>query len=60
MPALIERIQNGDIDPGFIISHRITLDEVPEAYNEFAGKKNGCIKYVMSRKTPSAVIAAAA
>ncbi len=60
MPALLERIQNGDIDPGFIISHRITLDEVPDAYSEFARKKNGCIKYVISPKASSAVIAAAA
>lgn len=60
MPALLERIQSSDIDPGFIISHRITLDEVPDAYAEFARKKNGSIKYVISPKASSAVIAAAA
>jgi threonine dehydrogenase-like Zn-dependent dehydrogenase len=47
MRPLLEHIQQGDIDPSFIITHRLPLDEAPHAYKIFEEKKDGCIKVVM-------------
>jgi threonine dehydrogenase-like Zn-dependent dehydrogenase len=47
MPKLTERIQKGEIDPSFVITHRATLEEGPELYKTFRDKKDGCIKVVM-------------
>ena len=47
MPMLMERIQEGEIDPSFVISHRATLEEGPELYKTFRDKKDGCTKVVM-------------
>jgi len=48
MEPLMKRIQNGEIDPSFIITHRSTrLEDGPELYETFREKKDGCIKVVM-------------
>jgi threonine dehydrogenase-like Zn-dependent dehydrogenase len=47
MPALLERIERGEIDPSFIITHRVTLDDAPEMYRTFREKEDACIKVVM-------------
>jgi threonine dehydrogenase-like Zn-dependent dehydrogenase len=47
MPKLLERIERGEIDPSFVITHRATLEEGPELYKTFRDKKDGCIKVVM-------------
>jgi threonine dehydrogenase-like Zn-dependent dehydrogenase len=47
MPKLMERIEKGEIDPSFVITHRATLEEGPELYKTFRAKKDGCIKVVM-------------
>ncbi len=47
LPALMRRIENGEIDPSFVITHRATLEEGPELYKTFRDKKDGCIKVVM-------------
>jgi threonine dehydrogenase-like Zn-dependent dehydrogenase len=44
---LLERIQNGEIDPGFVITHRMRLDEAPEAYDIFLNKEDDCVKVVL-------------
>jgi len=44
---LLERVQNGDIDPSFLITHRVTLDDAPEMYRTFRDKEDACIKVVM-------------
>jgi threonine dehydrogenase-like Zn-dependent dehydrogenase len=44
---LIERIQRGDIDPSFVITHKVSLDEAPEMYRTFRDKEDGCIKVVL-------------
>ncbi len=44
---LLERIQRGEIDPSFLITHRVTLDEAPEMYRTFRDKEDACIKVVM-------------
>ena len=44
---LLERIERGDIDPSFIITHRVKLDEAPEMYRTFRDKQDDCIKVVL-------------
>jgi threonine dehydrogenase-like Zn-dependent dehydrogenase len=47
MPRLLERIDRGEIDPSFVITHRLRLDDAPKAYKVFRDKKDDCIKVVM-------------
>jgi threonine dehydrogenase-like Zn-dependent dehydrogenase len=47
LPPLLERIQKGEIDPSFVITHRASLEEGPGLYKTFRDKKDGCIKVVM-------------
>jgi threonine dehydrogenase-like Zn-dependent dehydrogenase len=44
---LLDRIQNGEIDPTFVISHRLPLAEAPHAYEIFKHKQDNCIKVVL-------------
>jgi threonine dehydrogenase-like Zn-dependent dehydrogenase len=44
---LLERIVNRDIDPSFIVTHRLPLEEAPRAYEMFLGKEDECIKVVL-------------
>jgi threonine dehydrogenase-like Zn-dependent dehydrogenase len=45
--ALLKRIEQGDIDPSFVITHRAKLEDGPELYKTFRDRKDGCIKVVM-------------
>ena len=45
---LLEHIENGDIDPSFLITHRGSLDDAPDLYAQFRDKKDDCIKCVMT------------
>ncbi len=47
MRPLLERIESGEIDPSFIITHRIDLDDAPLAYEAFRNKEDECVKVVM-------------
>jgi len=47
MAPLLERIEAGDIDPSYIITHRVALDDAPDMYKVFREKRHGCIKVVM-------------
>jgi threonine dehydrogenase-like Zn-dependent dehydrogenase len=47
MKPLLERIQAGEIDPSFVITHRLKLDDAPAAYKSFRDKEDGCIKVVL-------------
>jgi threonine dehydrogenase-like Zn-dependent dehydrogenase len=47
LPILLERIERMEIDPSFVITHRVGLDDAPEMYKTFREKQNGCIKVVM-------------
>ena len=47
LPRLIDHIQAGRLNPKAIITHRIPLDEVADAYNIFSSKLDGCIKPVL-------------
>ena len=44
---LLEKIEAGDIDPSFVITHQRPLEEGPELYKTFRDKKDGCIKVVL-------------
>lgn len=44
---LLEHIQNGNIDPSFVITHRLPLEEAPQGYEIFNNKKENCIKIVL-------------
>lgn len=44
---LLTRIQEGEIDPSFVITHTVGLEEGPEMYKTFRDKKDGCIKVVI-------------
>jgi len=47
MRPLLEKIAKGEIDPPAIITHRMRLEEAPEAYRMFANKEDNCIKVVL-------------
>jgi threonine dehydrogenase-like Zn-dependent dehydrogenase len=48
MKPLLERIERGEIDPSFVITHRLSLDEAPQGYDMFLNKRDGCEKVVLS------------
>ena len=48
LPALLERIEKGEIDPGLVITHRGVLEDGPELYKTFRDRKDGCIKVVLT------------
>src|SRR5438094_296737 len=45
---LLERITKGEIDPSFVITHRLPLDQAPAAYRMFRDKQDECIKVVLT------------
>jgi threonine dehydrogenase-like Zn-dependent dehydrogenase len=47
MPLLLEKIQNGEIDPSFVVTHERPLDDAPEMYKMFKDRDDGCIKVVL-------------
>ncbi len=47
LPKLLEHIQRGDIDPSFVITHRLRLDDAAKGYDVFSHKDDGCIKVVL-------------
>lgn len=47
MKPLLEKIEKGEIDPSFIITHKVTLEGAPEAYRKFRDKTDECIKVVI-------------
>ena len=48
LPTLLRHIENDHIDPSFVVTHRVSLDEAPRMYETFRDKKDGCIKVVMT------------
>lgn len=47
MKPLLKKIESGEIDPSFVITHRVKLNDAPKAYETFRDKKDGCIKVVL-------------
>lgn len=44
---LLEKIERGEADPSFVITHRFALAEAPQAYEMFVNKRDECIKVVL-------------
>ena len=44
---LLDHVQNGDIDPSFVITHTMPLEQAPHGYEIFYDKKDNCIKIVL-------------
>jgi threonine dehydrogenase-like Zn-dependent dehydrogenase len=44
---LLERIQEGQIDPSFVVTHSVGLEDGPEMYRTFRDKEDGCIKVIL-------------
>jgi threonine dehydrogenase-like Zn-dependent dehydrogenase len=44
---LLARIEAGELDPGFVVTHRVSLDEGPAMYETFRDKEDDCIKVVL-------------
>ncbi len=45
---LLERIENGDIDPSFVVTHHMSLDEASNGYETFKHKQDECVKVVLT------------
>ena len=47
MRPLLDKIERGEIDPSFVISHHMSLDDAPAAYELFKHKQDNCTKIVL-------------
>jgi threonine dehydrogenase-like Zn-dependent dehydrogenase len=47
MPVLLQRVEQGEIDPSYIISHRLPLEDAPDGYRIFNDKKEPCTRVVL-------------
>jgi threonine dehydrogenase-like Zn-dependent dehydrogenase len=47
MRPLLKRIQDGEIDPSFVITHRLKLSEAADGYEMFSKKQDDCLKVVL-------------
>ncbi|GII34783.1 zinc-dependent alcohol dehydrogenase [Planotetraspora mira] len=48
LKPLLQRIKNGDIDPSFVITHRLPLQDAPRGYDLFKNKTDDCNKVILS------------
>jgi threonine dehydrogenase-like Zn-dependent dehydrogenase len=47
LKPLLAHIENGDIDPSFIVTHRMSLDDASNGYETFKHKQDDCVKVVL-------------
>jgi len=47
LDKLYGHVKNGDIDPSFVVTHRLPLDEAPNGYETFKHKQDECVKVVL-------------
>ena len=47
LQPLLDRIQQGEIDPSYVISHRMSIDDAPKGYKMFRNKEDNCTKVVL-------------
>jgi threonine dehydrogenase-like Zn-dependent dehydrogenase len=47
MKPLYERVKNGDIDPSFVVTHKLELGQAPNGYETFKHKEDECVKVVL-------------
>ncbi|WP_438026454.1 zinc-dependent alcohol dehydrogenase [Sorangium sp. So ce233] len=55
MPRLLEHIERGEIDPSFLVTHPMRLEDGPRGYQLFKKKQDGCVRVVF---TPAATASA--
>ena len=48
MRPLLQRIEKGEIDPAFVVTHRMRLSDAPDAYSMFLKKQDDCVKIVLT------------
>jgi threonine dehydrogenase-like Zn-dependent dehydrogenase len=48
MRPLLERVEKGEIDPSFVITHRMSLADAPKGYKMFRDKQDECVKVVLT------------
>ena len=48
LKPLYERIRNGDIDPSFVVTHRLELGLASDGYETFKHKQDECMKVVLT------------
>jgi threonine dehydrogenase-like Zn-dependent dehydrogenase len=48
MRPLLQRIERGEIDPSYVITHRMKLDQAPQGYDMFVNKEDECMKVVLT------------
>jgi threonine dehydrogenase-like Zn-dependent dehydrogenase len=46
MPRMLEHVQKGELDPSFLITHRMPLEEAARGYQLFKDKDDGCMRAV--------------
>jgi threonine dehydrogenase-like Zn-dependent dehydrogenase len=47
MEPLLKRVQEGEIDPSFVITHKLPINQAPDGYRIFRDKQDRCIKVVL-------------
>jgi threonine dehydrogenase-like Zn-dependent dehydrogenase len=47
MRPLLERIERGEIDPSFVVTHRLPLSQAAEGYDVFLNERDDCQKVVL-------------
>jgi threonine dehydrogenase-like Zn-dependent dehydrogenase len=48
MPRMLEHVQQGELDPSLMITHRMPLDDAPRGYEMFRDKEDGCLRAVFT------------
>ena len=46
MPAMLDHVQKGELDPSFLVTHRMSLEDSPKGYELFKEKEDGCVRVV--------------
>jgi len=47
LKPLLKKVEEGEIDPAFVVTHQVPLERGPEMYKTFRDKQDGCIKVVL-------------
>ena len=48
MPKMLEHVLNGELDPSFLASHHMSLEDAPRGYELFKEKEDGCVRAVFA------------
>jgi len=46
VPRLLEHVARGEIDPTYVVTHRMSLEDAPRGYEMFKNKEDGCVRVV--------------